>query len=675
MFAVAFCQVRPNMQKNDLQVCTRYDKLHDLVSGAIAGCHLCIITMEDIKRRLDFEDEEWPLWLRSPTKDSPSDGDASGMSLSTRIRTHAGEAHISLKIKPMAGTEEQAELSSFLPIVVRNTLATPKTTCSTMMERVQLSDHIGSDVHYHLIQKWINACADRAQHRTCSDNGTIRRPTRLLDLAQYHEDVRLVQGAFSTEPYAALSYCWGAVPQLMLLPSNLQQFQERTPFASFSQVSKDAIAVCRKLSIRYLWIDALCIVQGKDGDFLTEAPRMKDVYGGSILTIVAASSRDSTESFLTRRNPLEWLDCELCPTEDIANEAYWVSPDFYCEDGEPGEYHIDSRAWCLQERLMSPRSIYFGKKGVHWECRQGIACELRPEIERNHNNLVIGSHDTYGLKSEYAELQSLQPKNVSDVARAELIWRHVLKAYSLMSITHIEDKLIAISGVASALESKFNWRSTYGLWTDFIVPELLWQSVSRDFTQKDEAATKLFPSWSWTSSNGHPIRTEYPRRLTHGTDDFYMATAISWPQDSGFGISLFQDSKDKILCIRGLLVPCKKAWTEVGNDKPDHRPADYKGHGYMRSYHPDPSASEVDLFCLLLLCQNFPGDRSAEYRNHGLVLTPVKGGQDCFRRTGIIVEDFSQNYLPDAPSSQRVRGRFLTDMWAPVGKEQNVCIV
>ena len=52
---------------------------------------------------------------------------------------------------------------------------------------------------------------------------------------------------------------------------------------------------------QFLWIDALCIIQGEDGDFLTEAPRMQDVYSGSMLNIVAAESKDTTEPFLVNR--------------------------------------------------------------------------------------------------------------------------------------------------------------------------------------------------------------------------------------------------------------------------------------------------------------------------------------------------------------------------------------
>lgn len=679
--AEAFVRIHTGLKKREWRLCPRYDDIRDLTRGAQEGCHLCIITMEDLKQRLEFDEEPRPTCLQLSTEEFPDNDDLSEVTISTYVVAKLNYTELILKIRQGLGTQDETEIASFLEIKPLNPPPAPKVTIPTWIERARLSNHIGTDEHFQLIRMWMDTCTDELQHPTCNTDERYRRPTRLLDLTAFSDDVRLVEGARSDEPYAALSYCWGLVPQLMLLHSNLESFRQRMPLARFSQVAQDAIAVCRKLSIRYLWVDALCIIQGKDGDFSTEAPRMRDVYGGSILTIVAASSKDTTEPFLTQRNPLEWLDCNLVPVSDLETVSYWVTPDFFCEGGEPGDFHIDSRAWCLQERLMSPRCIYFGQKGMHWECRHGVACEVRPVIKSNHMDLVVGKYEHNGLKSQYAELHSLQPNSISDVATAESIWRGVVRAYSEMGISHIEDKLVAIAGVASVIETKFNWTSTYGLWTDLIIRGLLWHSASRDSSERDRRFTEHLPSWSWTSSHGHTVLTEYPKRPNHAVEDSYMATAVSWPANAGFSIFNMQRQEDKRLCIRGLLVPCKETWTIVGNDEPNHHPpngtryASDTSNGYTRMCLPDPDMPQTDLFCLLLLCQKFPGDTWYEYRNHGLVLTSVDTAKRCYRRVGMIMEDLAHNFFPDAPSTHLVDGKFLTDMWTPVGDEQEVFIV
>ena len=63
------------------------------------------------------------------------------------------------------------------------------------------------------------------------------------------------------------------------------------------------------------------------------------------------------------------------------------------------------------------------------------------------------------------------------------------------------------------------------------------------------------------------------------------------------------------------------------------------------------------------------------HRNYGLAVTPVDESRNFFRRTGIIMESFYDDYCLDPPETQLVLGRFLTDMWAPVGVEEEVCII
>jgi hypothetical protein len=51
--------------------------------------------------------------------------------------------------------------------------------------------------------------------------------------------------------------------------------------------------VVRRLGVRYLWIDSLCIIQD-DEDWAREASYMYDVYSNSYLTISATSANDSS---------------------------------------------------------------------------------------------------------------------------------------------------------------------------------------------------------------------------------------------------------------------------------------------------------------------------------------------------------------------------------------------
>jgi hypothetical protein len=71
---------------------------------------------------------------------------------------------------------------------------------------------------------------------------------------------------------------------------------------------KDAVVVTRRMAIRYLWIDALCIVQDDYEDWITQAPLKGTVYQNSRLTIAAHSAYDSTIGLFASRVPPECIN-------------------------------------------------------------------------------------------------------------------------------------------------------------------------------------------------------------------------------------------------------------------------------------------------------------------------------------------------------------------------------
>ncbi|KAI8265546.1 hypothetical protein K4K58_011224 [Colletotrichum sp. SAR11_239] len=56
------------------------------------------------------------------------------------------------------------------------------------------------------------------------------------------------------------------------------------------------------LGVRYMWIDALCIIQDSPSDWEKEAARMADVYENAFLTIATDAARDPTWGILTPRH-------------------------------------------------------------------------------------------------------------------------------------------------------------------------------------------------------------------------------------------------------------------------------------------------------------------------------------------------------------------------------------
>src|SRR5256885_2469339 len=77
--------------------------------------------------------------------------------------------------------------------------------------------------------------------------------------------------------------------------------QDRMRCISFSEMPRtlqDAVIVTCRLGLRFLWVDALCIVQDDKSDWLQEAGKIGDIYMHSYCTIAAHAAQHADHGFL-----------------------------------------------------------------------------------------------------------------------------------------------------------------------------------------------------------------------------------------------------------------------------------------------------------------------------------------------------------------------------------------
>ncbi|KAK3374567.1 heterokaryon incompatibility protein-domain-containing protein [Podospora didyma] len=77
----------------------------------------------------------------------------------------------------------------------------------------------------------------------------------------------------------------------------------RIPVETLPKTFQDTVNFTRRLGIRYIWIDAICIVQGDEKNWLHESAKMCDVYGHAHLTLASAHSPDSEGGLYSRVDP------------------------------------------------------------------------------------------------------------------------------------------------------------------------------------------------------------------------------------------------------------------------------------------------------------------------------------------------------------------------------------
>lgn len=377
-----------------------------------------------------------------------------------------------------------------------------------------IDPYTGSDENFKLAKRWLNTC--KQHHHNCLSRRVSSLPTRVINVGDdsKYQDVHLEEPEQESEEYVALSHCWGGDIGLKLVKNNLEKFKDSIPFDDLAANFKDAIKVTRKLGIRYLWIDSLCILQDSKSDWEQESRKMTTVYRDCTLTVSAMSPEKSTDGFLTYE-----------PDEAMA--AKWESvgvnflPDFLEMDVQATVGRFDPkqeeslfdleekaplarRGWTLQENVLSPRHLYYGANMIHWTC----------PAERHSANGMRGMHrddKKYpGISSVLFDGILKQQRQVSrpktDVE--EILWDYytIVDRYCARELTYLSDKFPALSGIAQGLQP-FLGDYLAGLWRSDIVRGLWWVKLAGG----GPASKYRAPSWSWASVDG-PVRTTCPNR-------------------------------------------------------------------------------------------------------------------------------------------------------------------
>ncbi len=117
------------------------------------------------------------------------------------------------------------------------------------------------------------------------DFSTTTLPARVIDVGfDNNQPPRLVDTAGESGIYAALSYSWGG-SRPVLVKSNICKLQKSLERSEIGEPVLAAIEVVRKLGIRYLWADFLCIIQDDEEDKLNTLSKISNIYSSATLTI------------------------------------------------------------------------------------------------------------------------------------------------------------------------------------------------------------------------------------------------------------------------------------------------------------------------------------------------------------------------------------------------------
>ncbi|KAH6995011.1 heterokaryon incompatibility protein-domain-containing protein [Ilyonectria destructans] len=381
-----------------------------------------------------------------------------------------------------------------------------------------------SEAAMHRVFSWIKACT--TEHEHCSRNEPKPLPDRVLDLGESQDSpIRLTKTNNELGYYACLSHHWGKPQPLRTLTANKEVFMAGIPMAMLPKTFRDAVMACRRLNIRYFWIDSLCIVQDSTQEWQIQSSKMATIYENAFLTIAATHAKGQEEGLHTDQERHTHLEC--IPASEI---GHGISEDIYVRsehdpkgtikhwgNSDPGqadkEWPLLTRAWVFQEQLLTPRMLHFTKNELVWECRTGVFCDCgmrSPNVESETRDL------------EFRRLVSSQSIMAKDVTPAQLraLWYDIVQRYSRVmgNLTKETDAFPALSGLASRISGLLGDDYVAGLWRGNIVEGLLWAYCINDersgpYRIRDSPESWRAPSWSWAS----------------------MTSAISYQHISGIG--------------------------------------------------------------------------------------------------------------------------------------------
>jgi heterokaryon incompatibility protein (HET) len=276
--------------------------------------------------------------------------------------------------------------------------------------------------------------------------------------------------------------------------------------------------VCWRLGLKYLWIDALCILQDDTAglDWYEQSAEMDQIYSCAHIVIAADVASDCSSGFLKSTGNQRYQEIEV----DRSDGTSWI-----CRERPNGQREdprflltrtpLSHRAWTLQETLLPARVLHYTgselvlRVGNTFECQCGGCCFEQISLDKAH-------------------------------------WHQIVSHYSARHISKPSDKLSALSGLAARI-AKNNGNYLAGLWLTSLKKDMLWY-VSGDGPHK-RAGVWRAPTWSWASIDGG---VNYFSRFDFY--DFHSAIDIVKAECTALSVDAFGQISAGFVELRGHLV-------------------------------------------------------------------------------------------------------------------------
>lgn len=374
---------------------------------------------------------------------------------------------------------------------------------------------------YDMLKSWIHECdTDHMKLHSPPQDDLIKLASqgrfRLIDVLSSE-----VVCKYDLECYCALSYVWSA----SMTTSSRRQYDEaahrkpdskrelRCEWDQLPKTIRDAIHAVREIGQRYLWVDYLCIDQYDPEDKAENIAAMSSIYKSAYLTLIAADGKDA-DSGLTRVRANRKAEVPLALPGNGTEQSICLLPGRLPLENMLEQSAWNTRAWTLQEHILSTRCLVFTPDEVILDCSHRVYREaydllLNPAYrdDTSAGEKPIKTHNGKSL-TMHAKALSRKKLELED-------YFEFLKAYTTRELTYPGDRLDAFSAMLRKFEGRKSGPdqryAESGIPLAFMYFAMTW-SVD---TQRHELptttraihtgshGTRTFPTWSWTAWPGY----------------------------------------------------------------------------------------------------------------------------------------------------------------------------
>ncbi|KAJ0135033.1 putative oxidoreductase YhdF [Fusarium oxysporum f. sp. albedinis] len=378
------------------------------------------------------------------------------------------------------------------------------------------------------VRRWLQQCETQHKER-CQHTKTAQFNKLRADFLVINVQAQCLSELPESGRYIALSYVWGGVDQVKTTMDNLQDFLIPGALDRVSntipKAINDAMELVKQLGEKYLWVDALCIVQDDQSTKQSMIDHMHIIYANAYVTVFAASGNNSNAGLPGVSPSSRKMDQVVAP---VAHDLTFIHPMPFTT--------IKKSAWATrgwtsyQEYFFSPRRLVFTEGQVIYQCntirwQEDLAQEhMAPHLlsfQVDHSGRGLGWEPPTCRFPNY-------PKNR---------WSHhhyltYLTTYLDRKLTYDNDILNAFAGIIN--DAKEGGMTTFfGLTKDYFGLDMLWKH-STWATRRSG-----FPSWTWAGWKGcivHHDRGKYSSEEEWIHSNSWIHWYVYDEKDGGFSI-------------------------------------------------------------------------------------------------------------------------------------------